>query len=264
MNFIVLGLLIISLYQNISSQNQPLIQAELILSDLTETRTIKFGIDPSASDGIDSNFGEEALPPLPPGIEFRFVLPANGFSGIESYKDYRQGTVPFSGQVEHRIKYQKGQGSLLTISYNLPPQIYINVMDLFGGFVVNTQFLGAGIYSIPNLDLGQLKLIINYNQAPADIELESDKLPSYCSLEQNYPNPFNPLTLIKFNLPDPTYVSLTVFDTLGNEIETLVNKELNAGQYSFQFNASKYPSGVYFYRLITNELRLVKKMLLEK
>ena len=68
-------------------------------------------------------------------------------------------------------------------------------------------------------------------------------------LSQNYPNPFNPSTKINFVLPIQGFVTLKVFDAMGREIQTIVNKNLNAGSYSAEFNGEGLSSGVYFYKL---------------
>ncbi len=67
------------------------------------------------------------------------------------------------------------------------------------------------------------------------------------TLQQNYPNPFNPSTRIAFSIPNSSFVSLKVFDILGNEISTLVNRELTSGSYEVEFIGKEIPSGVYFY-----------------
>ncbi|MFA7418383.1 MAG: T9SS type A sorting domain-containing protein [Melioribacteraceae bacterium] len=94
-------------------------------------------------------------------------------------------------------------------------------------------------------------------------DLESG-IPSKFSLDQNYPNPFNPTTTIKFAIPADENVSLKVFNVLGQEVVTLVNKQMKAGSYSFDFNASKLSSGVYFYRVEAGSFNATKKMLLLK
>jgi hypothetical protein len=83
-------------------------------------------------------------------------------------------------------------------------------------------------------------------------------------LEQNYPNPFNPVTKIKYSIPKHSFVTLQVFDMLGREIKTLVNENKTAGEYEINWNAEGYPSGVYFYKLITDEFTEQKKMVLIK
>lgn len=89
-------------------------------------------------------------------------------------------------------------------------------------------------------------------------------VPNNCSLSQNYPNPFNPSTKINFDIVKPGFVSLKVFDILGKEVATLVSENLSAGSYETDFDGSNLPSGVYFYRIETNEFTQVKKMILNK
>ena len=89
-------------------------------------------------------------------------------------------------------------------------------------------------------------------------------LPKAYSLMQNYPNPFNPTTLIKYDLPKAGLVTLKVYDMLGKEVATLVNGTQAAGHYSVQFNASTLSSGVYIYRIQSNNFTAVKKLVLLK
>jgi len=88
--------------------------------------------------------------------------------------------------------------------------------------------------------------------------------PITLELRQNYPNPFNPSTTISFTFPESGNVSLKIFNTLGEEITTLVNGYTEAGIYSYNFNAENLPSGFYIYQLKTNENSLTKKMLFLK
>jgi Secretion system C-terminal sorting domain len=83
-------------------------------------------------------------------------------------------------------------------------------------------------------------------------------------LNQNYPNPFNPTTTISFKLPEKSYVELNIYNILGVKLETLIKGVKNAGNYSVQFNASKYPSGIYFYELQTSNYKQIKKMIYMK
>lgn len=75
------------------------------------------------------------------------------------------------------------------------------------------------------------------------------ELPQDFKLEQNYPNPFNPATTINFQLPISSTVSIKVYNVLGQEVADLLNSEMNAGKYEIAFDASKLPSGIYYYRL---------------
>jgi hypothetical protein len=84
------------------------------------------------------------------------------------------------------------------------------------------------------------------------------------ALLQNYPNPFNPTTVINYQLPKTSAVKLSIYDALGKEMSTLVNESQNAGYYNIEWNASAYPSGVYFYRLEAGSFISNKKMILIK
>jgi len=91
---------------------------------------------------------------------------------------------------------------------------------------------------------------------------QNAKLPVNLSLAQNYPNPFNPSTTIEFSLAERSFVKLTILNILGQEIETLVNSELGVGVHEVRWNAAKYPSGMYFYRLQAGEFVETKKLVL--
>ena len=101
---------------------------------------------------------------------------------------------------------------------------------------------------------------------------KGSSLPSEYMLAQNYPNPFNPSTIIRFGLPAASNVSLKIFDVLGREVATLVNNELAAGYYNYQWNATNMTSGIYIYRLTATSSAVsgkrqfteVKKFILEK
>jgi plastocyanin len=88
--------------------------------------------------------------------------------------------------------------------------------------------------------------------------------PNAFRLEQNYPNPFNPSTLISFDLPIQTFVSLKVYNLIGQEVATLVNEQIVAGRYSKTWNAGSMTSGVYFYRLQTASFSETKKLIITK
>lgn len=96
------------------------------------------------------------------------------------------------------------------------------------------------------------------------IEPISNIIPKTFNLFQNYPNPFNPVTKIRFQISNATKVKLVIFDMLGREIEVLIDENLKTGIYETEWDAGKFSSGVYFYRLITDHITLTKKMILIK
>lgn len=102
---------------------------------------------------------------------------------------------------------------------------------------------------------------------------DNEPLPLNFSLEQNYPNPFNPTTNFEFRIPASTagradfgLVTIKVYDILGREIITLINKEKNPGNYTVKFDASKYnlSSGIYFYQLKAGNFIKTRKLILLK
>ena len=99
---------------------------------------------------------------------------------------------------------------------------------------------------------------------PIGIQNINSEIPGKFSLSQNFPNPFNPVTNIEFSVPKRGLVKLVVFDMLGREVETLLNKLTEAGTYRADWNASEYPSGVYFYKLQTEGFSETKRMVLIK
>jgi predicted GH43/DUF377 family glycosyl hydrolase len=86
--------------------------------------------------------------------------------------------------------------------------------------------------------------------------------PKYYVLQQNYPNPFNPTTTIGFSIPKTEFVTLKIYNLLGQEVATLVSDKLNQGNYSYQFDGRNLASGVYYYQLVTGNYMEVKKMVL--
>ena len=112
---------------------------------------------------------------------------------------------------------------------------------------------------------------IAYESIYTGIKQIGIEVPGKYTLYQNYPNPFNPVTNIRFDIPRSSQVKLIIYDALGREVAKLVNEKVNAGSYEVEWNASSFPSGVYFYRIAIHSEKLVtesfiqtKKMVLIK
>lgn len=149
--------------------------------------------------------------------------------------------------VDNEIYYHVLGSSSWSLGYSYPVGTRINVLyydELLAGTDLGLfAFFGSG---------GAISII------------ESAKLPTNFNLLQNYPNPFNPTTIIEFIIPSNEYISLKVYDILGNEIATLVNEAKQAGRYKVSFNASNLSSGVYLYKLHFRNKAISRKMLLIK
>jgi hypothetical protein len=140
--------------------------------------------------------------------------------------------------------------------------IYKRVQDGLGPFVkLLTTFANGKLTANVN---GFSEFILGSMTDPILVQEEGTEVPQNFVLKQNYPNPFNPATNIGFSVPKGTMVNLTVYDNLGREVAVLVNEYLNRGNYYFQFSGEKLASGLYFYKLVTNNFTETKKMILIK
>ncbi len=121
---------------------------------------------------------------------------------------------------------------------------------------------GDGDMDVLSASWGDGKIAWYENLSPTGIEVTSNEIPIEFSLGQNYPNPFNPNTTINYQIRELSFVTLKVFDVLGNEVATLVNEVKPIGTYEITWTAENLPSGIYFYRLQAGSFVETKKMVL--
>jgi hypothetical protein len=134
-----------------------------------------------------------------------------------------------------------------------------------------SQFAGQNIFiAFQHKDINghgcALDSVVVFNSNSIGIKKIGNTIPDKPELFQNYPNPFNPATNIKYQITNnmPRQVTLKVFDVLGKQVKTLVNEKLNAGTYETTFYGSGLTSGIYFYKLETDDFSAVKSMILIK
>jgi hypothetical protein len=347
----------IILTASVFSQTDPRVLESITVSNnIGSSTTLYFGLDSLATDELDPQFGEANLPPLPPTTAWdtRLLLPEGGFSGVRSsYKDFRNvPSFPFTGSKEHRIQYQVGNGTTVTIDWNLPQTITGRLQDIITGTLIDAPMNDSGSYTVAQPSIfNKLKMTIDYQGAiPVELvsfgasivgnntkliwqtaselnnsgfeiqrkwkntnwqkigfvngagttteiknysftdkeinnevtyyrlrQVDFDGSYSYSkvvevqpvnpvnfNLSQNYPNPFNPVTSISFSIPSASSVKLTIYNQIGEKVAELLNENLEAGVYSYNWNASKQASGIYFYELQANDYRSIRKMTLLK
>ncbi|MFZ2864875.1 MAG: T9SS type A sorting domain-containing protein, partial [Ignavibacteriaceae bacterium] len=102
------------------------------------------------------------------------------------------------------------------------------------------------------------------NYTVVDVDDQNNLIPGNFIVNQNYPNPFNPSTVISYSIPNEAFVTVKVYNVLGQEVATLLNDVQSAGVYRINFNASKLSSGIYFYSVKADNHSDVKKMILMK
>jgi hypothetical protein len=128
------------------------------------------------------------------------------------------------------------------------------VHDLASAQMVNILVMGAANVNCPVVE----------NESSSDVDPISGSLLNNYLLDQNYPNPFNPSTTIRFSIPESGLVSIKIYNSIGEQVADLVNRELPAGSYTVDWNAENNSSGIYFYTLSTNNFASTKKMILLK
>jgi hypothetical protein len=152
-------------------------------------------------------------------------------------------------------------GRIWSLSYDSinPP---VNQLLVFAGFPISTFGLdqNKALYAC---QYGNAGAIYKLAGTPIGININTHTVMGY-NLGQNYPNPFNPTTRITYSVPKESQVTIKVYNYLGQEMATLVNEVKNAGQYRLTWDASHYPSGVYFYRMSAGGQTVEKKMVLIK
>jgi len=149
---------------------------------------------------------------------------------------------------------------LLSVNPNLTPADISRILQLSSvdkGEPGHDDRYGAGRIDAYNAYLMVLNEITK-------VKTEEDTGLENYQLFQNYPNPFNPLTIIKYQILETSFVTIKVFDVLGNEVETLVDKETPAGIYQVYFDGIKQSSGIYFYKLLAGNFVETKKLVLLK
>jgi photosystem II stability/assembly factor-like uncharacterized protein len=188
-------------------------------------------------------------------------------------------TIPFGSG---RIKgvYTKNNGDIYAgtpIQYTKRPAIYHSSnlgLNWDTAYINNTVDGGIDGIQFVNDSVGYaLGCFIGINcflfkttngGGPMALEYPNNEILVTFSLSQNYPNPFNPSTTIRFDIPKSSHVKIVVYDLLGREIEELVNEERKPGSYEVIWNGNNFSSGVYFYKIISDDFVETKKMVLIK
>lgn len=203
---------------------------------------------------------------------FSFVFRTNFYNSIDAGDE----SVPrfhdldsdgdfdlFIGRQDGNISFYKNDGNATTPNFVLQTNLYKNINVHSNSC---PEFTDIDNDTDPDLFIGNVKGGMFYfrNDDVIGIQNISNEIPPSFTLYQNYPNPFNPSTKIKFDLNISSLVRLSVYDITGKEIDVLVNEKLNMGTYEFAWSAKNLSSGVYFYKIASNDLMINKSMLFIK
>jgi hypothetical protein len=179
------------------------------------------------------------------------------------------------------VKQISAKDSVITLSvtstladsiYNFPvtirrvlPQGWSSARIIQNGKSISPQIINVNLKDYIMFDVvpdsGDVTIV---RKGVTDVSENSNSRINSPFLMQNYPNPFNPVTTINYQISETSLVTLKIYDTLGREITTLVNKQLSPGNYSVKFNGSSLPSGLYLYKLTTANYTSTRKLILLK
>lgn len=199
---------------------------------------------------------------------FKEPLP-DGTGGDPEYKRYLYGLDGDGGQIsiigDIDPKYLSGSpiGPKLNET-GLKDTVKTNPGEVTRVMMKFLHFPGKFVYHCHILEHEENDMMQYYQITAGPIAKQGEDLPTQYALDQNYPNPFNPETEIRFQIPEDGHVMVKVFNTAGQEVETLVDADLATGTHSVRWNASNFASGVYYYRLEAAGFSSVKKMVLVK
>jgi hypothetical protein len=259
---------------------QPRFEVPLTVTDGVMSQTIYFGILPNGhfcidpADSLNGHIEQFMIAPGHSGIfDARFIWPRSWSGGAiicfdqGSFCDYR----PFLGLMQRdtfRVKSQLGIGTTMLLSWpaNLATrftQLTLRYFDQVAITNVNVNMLTNTSADVTNAG-DPATVTIYAGELPLSVEQASRDVPEKFVLYQNYPNPFNPSTIISFSMPRPSFVTLKVFNIVGQEVRPLMNEKGEAGIHLMPLDAQALPSGVYFVRLTAGEFTATKKLLLTK
>ena len=184
------------------------------------------------------------------------ILNATSSSLTKSFSIQR--TCTKAGTVNIDLKSSKGiledNGALIELKYAVNSPNTTTTLHFSNATAVDETSITKNISTLKD---GQITIITG-------VDKNNTEIPKTFSLSQNYPNPFNPSTSIRYELPVLSKVKIMIYDILGREITTLINETRPAGRYEIKWNASRFSSGVYFYRIQAGNFVQTKKLMLLK
>jgi len=196
----------------------------------------------------------------PDGTEVIYCAGSNNMSDWEIYKMKSDGTgirkLTNNNSSDAHPKWSPAGTMLAFISdRHQSGKLEVYIMDTSGTNVQRVTYSPENITAVnPNWRKPGTTGVININNT----------VPDNFKLFQNYPNPFNSMTKIQLQVTSYKFVKLILFDSLGKEVTTLINKNMQPGTYEVTFDGSNLPSGIYFYKLETGNIKEAKKMMLIK
>lgn len=218
-----------------------------------QRKGISYGIKTAGAGGcLWMGNGWQYVPTDSNGLEWHYF--AATYSANDSLRIFRDGIQVSRQFASGNFQYNQGHNFKAFIGHN----DFGN--DFYEGYIDEIRV--SKIAKTPEEIKATFQLLNTYlGLQTTGVTEESKTTPEGFSLHQNYPNPFNPTTTLSYTISKPSFVSLKVYDVLGNEIASLVNEYKQAGNYKVEFNAEGLASGIYFYKIKADVFNQVKKMI---
>ncbi len=215
--------------------------------------------------GLKKDLTPWVVPNINPPLTTKYCYSGDPESGT-GWTEYHGKIANCGGLLTGDFTYPNYAGDRNFVLSHGSDNLTVNVNDTVR--VLAAQLIARGSNNLNSVTL--LKQLTDkarqlcQNGFVIGINSISNEVPSKFNLYQNYPNPFNPVTKIKFDLPKSGNAIIKIYDVLGREVTTLINEKLNAGTYLVDWDASNYPSGVYFCKIESENLAKTIKMLMIK
>ncbi len=181
-----------------------------------------------------------------PELKYRWYLSTINFSNNYSQFSNNSGSDSVCSITRGKLDSLMNAWGVVNIGDSLRVKWYVRTFSQFDSLQSANVFL------------------ITFRRSVIGIQNISTQIPKEFYVNQNYPNPFNPVTKIKFGLPNESYVKISIYDILGREVAIIASEELKAGEFVVDWNASDFPSGIYFYRIEAGDYVKNSKMILVK
>ena len=198
------------------------------------------------------------------GYEIGMFTP-NGNNGMWNEGENCGGSVNFGSNIDYQLHYNDIQVQGYGIDENTIVAKYWDSKNSSWKIIENaTLDKTTNTVSFSTNSTSTSVILSAKKTSTTNVDGDSETIVENFKLDQNYPNPFNPSTTIAFSIENANTVELNIYNALGQKTTTLVSRNLQAGTYQYQFDASSLASGVYFYELKVGSKNTVKKMNLMK